>query len=52
MTNYYKLLNPGGRFLTYSNSRVLRRTLEKIGFDVEINYDNNEKPNGTIGIKK
>ena len=52
MNNYFRLLSSGGRLLTYSNSRVLRRTMEKVGFIVEINYDENNKMNGTIGIKK
>jgi len=51
MANYYRLLNTGGKFLTYSNSRVLRRTLDEIGFDVKINFNELEKQNGTIGIK-
>ena len=51
MANYHRLLNSGGKFLTYSNSRVLRRTLEKVGFDVKINFNELEKQNGTIGIK-
>lgn len=52
MANYHRLLNSGGKFLTYSNSRVLRRTLEQIGFDVKINFNELEKQNGTIGLKK
>ena len=48
---YYELLNPAGKVLTYSNSRVLRRILENIGFKVEINFLDNGKQNGTIGIK-
>ena len=51
MQSYYDIINKNGRFLTYSNSRVLRRTLEKVGFEVEINFDDNSKQNGTIGIK-
>lgn len=48
---YYNILNQNGRFLTYSNSRVLRKRLTNVGFAVEINYDINGKQNGTIGIK-
>ncbi|MCR4881030.1 MAG: hypothetical protein K6A44_03660 [bacterium] len=48
---YFNILNPNGRLLTYSNSRVLRRRLAEIGFDVEINYTENEKQNGTVAIK-
>lgn len=48
---YYELLNPSGKVLTYSNSRVLRRILENIGFQVKINLLENGKQNGTIGIK-
>jgi len=48
---YYRLLAPSGKLLTYSNSRVVRRTLENIGFEVKINYNNLEKQNGTIAIK-
>ena len=51
MQRYYEILNPNGRLLTYSNSRVLRKRLDKIGFAVEINFDNNGKQNGTIAIK-
>ena len=48
---YYRLLAPSGKLLTYSNSRVVRRTLENIGFKVKINYNDLEKQNGTIAIK-
>ena len=49
--HYYNILNKNGRFLTYSNSRILRKRLASVGFAVEINYDINGKQNGTIGIK-
>ena len=48
---YYELLKPCGKILTYSNSRVLRRLMEKVGFEVKINFTENGKQNGTIGIK-
>ena len=49
--DYYRLLKHNGKLLTYSNSRVVRRILENIGFNVKINYNENEKENGTIAIK-
>ena len=51
LCKYYKILNQEGRFLTYSNSRILRKRLLAAGFNVEINYDTEGKSNGTIGIK-
>lgn len=48
---YYDLLEIEGKILTYSNSRVLRRTMEQVGFEVQINKTENGKQNGTIGIK-
>ena len=51
LLKYYNILNENGRLLTYSNSRVLRRRLNEIGFTVEINYTNENKQNGTIAIK-
>lgn len=50
-SRYYQILNSGGKLLTYSNSRVVRRILEGIGFIVETNFDENNKQNGTIAIK-
>lgn len=51
MRGYYSILNQNGKLLTYSNSRVLRRTLEKVGFEVIVNTIGNRKQNGTIACK-